>query len=378
MGRKDRDSSETKPTGRHADAHLMKSDLDWKEWWHQRLKGWRANHTRAVICELAYDHGVPPTAANIYRVCKTQLALHKLAGNFDLDAHTFDPDLKQLYEESRDSILATNWSVPSGPNKWGRLLNADRPPAKDTWTQIKIISENAIILGEDPFWTTYKELPTRRIAYDSYCEYLHELFPTHPECFRPGRIGEIQPPPLKLISREFEADNLRSLRFFLLLMGAANGGDPDYDGWPEHYTHAFDRVVVILSRLSCIPPFRSFGEEFAFDVMELATDDPELSVPYDWRAATLRRRSEYTKLIDIAYERQVLVKDAQSPQGQRWQELELLRFADAERFEPVRAALNAHSPGIREPLLCKKFLQSLKRKQPRAPPSVQHKHGVQS
>ena len=117
-----------------------------------------------------------------------------------------------------------------------------------------------------------------------------------------------------------------------------------------HMLHLFMRchewvpfaARVKVSRAS-VTPFELCGASFVHDLMTSATQD-QFFVSQTWRNRTTDHVAKNRRLINLAYDKGVLIRDDQFPVGQRWDELALLRFAstnsEAELYVALTSKLN--------------------------------------
>lgn len=318
-----------KRPGRHK---LAREAPDPKGRKHARLTGWRAHRVRALMGELAYQLSVPLSATDIWRELKIACAIRQLGP--PLIGERRDATWIAQFEEDKKAITKKYKCAPRGPNKFHRLLNAEREAGAATLEEIEVGAFLALRAHDHPFWEVFSIQPSN---YHDYWRLGNRSLHTINRirgCYPLSHSPDEQLQPSKWLLDEFvEYDTLDHLRIYLLIFGAAHEA-----GWPDLYDLCFKRMLQIVCRIACLTPFTTFGEEFAMDVLSapFGTGRPE---PPGWRNTVTTRVNEYRQLINLAMETDIIPRTATYALGQREKQISLLRYSDSVGFQEAQSAL---------------------------------------
>lgn len=318
----------------------------------RRLVGWRAHRVRALMGETAYVVHVPLTPTDLWREINTICDIQRL--DPPMIGEERDAVWRNQFEKEKAAVIEKYRRAPRGPTKFNRLLNAEREAGIRTLQEIRLAALYAMKAHEHPFWEAYRVQPSGHYQYWKLGNWssltLNRIKGCAGVTFRP------YPPirPSEHLMAEFtEQDTLDHLRIYLLLFGAAHE-----NGWRDLYSTCFDRMVEIVSKVACLPPFATFGKEFALDLLSSPFTDgrPE---PSGWRRTVVQRIQGYRRLIELAADAGIIPRNRMYPQGDRGKQYALLRYSDEVGYAEISGALQRYQVTKKSGKVCKKLLSWL-------------------
>jgi hypothetical protein len=306
----------------------------------KRWSGFEAHYSRAHLCQLAYDLGVPPNGQAIQHALNQKRAESTVPGPYKSSQRPSQASFQEYYKRVDEITAAV--PKPKRGNPQTRTLSRRHRMTPQRFEEAEYFGTAVFDLKQNILWPVYRAQPSGLLAYR------YEIPHAARACkiIIPGCVGDAPPDPMPRPPRKFlrwiaSKDSLVSVASGILVYGASIECN-----WTDLIPWSFDRVLQSLCRVASTAPFATFAHEFVPHVIKVmvADDGPTTC---DWKKYIKETLSDYQRTIELGYETGVLVLDGQI--GKMEPELVLLQYADKIRRDKLRREMKLYARDVKNP-----------------------------